>query len=116
MPYKPKRGCAYPGCARLTYRCYCEQHEPLMTRQYNHYLRDPATAKRYGAAWKKTRAAYLAANPLCVICQRNGRLTPAALVHHKIKLSDGGTNDWTNLMSLCDACHSRLHAEQGDYF
>jgi 5-methylcytosine-specific restriction protein A len=87
-----------------------------MTKQYNQYLRDPATVKRYGAAWKKIRAAYIAANPLCEICKRSGKLTPATLVHHKIKLSDGGTNDWRNLMSLCDACHSRLHAEQGDYF
>jgi 5-methylcytosine-specific restriction protein A len=38
------------------------------------------------------------------------------LVHHKSRLTDGGTNDWTNLQALCREYHSRLHAKQGDYF
>ena len=28
----------------------------------------------------------------------------------------GGTNDWNNLQALCQECHSRLYAKQGDYF
>jgi 5-methylcytosine-specific restriction protein A len=38
------------------------------------------------------------------------------MVHHKVRLTDGGTNDWNNLQALCTECHSRLHAERGDYF
>jgi 5-methylcytosine-specific restriction protein A len=47
---------------------------------------------------------------------RNGKLAAAETVHHKRKMSDGGTNDWDNLQALCSSCHSSLHAGQGDYF
>jgi len=50
------------------------------------------------------------------MCKSDGRLTPATTVHHKVKLADGGTSDWSNLQALCRECHSRLHAGQRDYF
>jgi 5-methylcytosine-specific restriction protein A len=84
--------------------------------RYNKFDRDPLSAKRYGSAWKKVRTAFLAEHPLCELCAGEERLTPAVLVHHKVKLTDGGTNDVSNLQALCGECHSRLHAEQGDYF
>lgn len=31
-------------------------------------------------------------------------------VHHKKKLSDGGTHDRENLIALCKSCHSKIHA------
>jgi 5-methylcytosine-specific restriction protein A len=116
MPYKAKKPCAYQGCPNLTGGRYCEEHAKLAAKQYNQYSRDPATNKRYGRSWARIRAAFLSANPLCERCKRDGRLTPAEMVHHKVRLTDGGTNDWNNLMALCTECHSRLHAEQGDYF
>jgi 5-methylcytosine-specific restriction protein A len=88
----------------------------MEAKRYNHAGRDPDSNKRYGRAWTRIRTAFLSANPLCVVCKEQGRLTPATLVHHKRKLTDGGTNDWANLQALCSECHSRLHAEQGDYF
>jgi 5-methylcytosine-specific restriction protein A len=78
--------------------------------------RDPRHGDFYGASWRKLRVSYLAAHPVCEICEREGRLTPATLVHHKRKLSDGGKNNEQNLMALCLECHSRLHSENGDYF
>jgi 5-methylcytosine-specific restriction protein A len=116
MPYKPKRPCRHPGCAKLTDSLYCEGHAALHARQYAVYERNPETNKRYGRQWKKLRSAFLSAHPLFEICKRDGKLTPATLVHHKVRLSKGGTNDRDNLMALCDSCPSRLHAEHGDYF
>ena len=116
MPYKAKKPCAYHGCRELTASRYCETHTKLEAKRYNRYGRDPDSNKRYGRTWKQIRAAFLSANPLCVMCDREGRLTPATLAHHEVKLTDGGTNDWENMMALCQECHSRLHAEQGDYF
>jgi 5-methylcytosine-specific restriction protein A len=116
MPYKPKKPCAYPGCPNLTASRYCEQHTKQEAKRYNHNDRDAESNKRYGRSWARIRTAFLSANPLCELCKRDGRLTPAVLVHHKRKLTDGGTNDWANLEALCQECHSRLHAEQGDYF
>lgn len=116
MPYKPKKPCAHPGCAKLTAGRYCEEHQKQEAKRYNHCDRDPEANKRYGRSWNRIRTAFLSANPLCEVCKRDGRLTPAELVHHKRKLTDGGTNDWSNLQALCSECHSRLHAECGDYF
>jgi 5-methylcytosine-specific restriction protein A len=116
MPYKPKKPCAYHGCRELTAKRYCPAHTKQEAKQYNKYERDPASVKRYSGAWKKIRAAFLSVNPLCEMCSTDGRLTPATVAHHKIKLSDGGTNDWNNMTALCKQCHSRLHAKQRDYF
>lgn len=116
MPYKAKKPCAYRGCRELTSKRYCDFHAKQEAKRYNRNERDPESSKRYGRTWKQIRAAFLSANPLCVICKEQDRLTPATLAHHKIKLSDGGTNDWENMAALCQECHSRLHARQGDYF
>ena len=116
MPYKARKPCAHPGCPNLTHSRYCEEHAKEEAQRYNRYGRDPETGKRYGAAWQKLRAAFLSAHPLCEMCKSEGRLTPATLVHHRRKLTDGGTNDWANLQALCLECHSRLHGRQGDYF
>ena len=34
--------------------------------------------------------------------------------HHKLPLAEGGTHDEGNLVSLCQPCHARIHAERGD--
>jgi len=116
MPYKARKPCTYPGCPKLTTGRYCEEHAKTEAKRYNQYNRDPGSNKRYGRSWARIRAAFLSANPLCELCKQDGRLTPATLVHHKRKLTDGGTNDWNNLQALCQECHSRLHAKQGDSF
>ncbi|MBQ8698232.1 MAG: HNH endonuclease, partial [Schwartzia sp.] len=38
-----------------------------------------------------------------------GRYVKASLVHHVKPLADGGTHDEENLMSLCVACHEKIH-------
>ena len=106
MPYKPKRPCSHPGCPALVDGRFCQAHARQDARDYARYRRDPDTNKRYGAAWRRIRAAYIAAHPLCEECQRAGRLTPAREVHHILPLSQGGTHAIENLMALCTACHS----------
>ena len=116
MPSKPKKPCAFPGCPLLTHDRFCAAHAKQEARQYNRYGRDPDSGKRYGRRWAKVRAAFLREHPLCELCSADGRVTPAEMVHHRLKAADGGTNDWDNLQALCQSCHSRLHARQGDYF
>ena len=108
MPYKPKRPCSYPGCGRLTDGRYCDEHRQIAEHQYNRYLRDPDTNKRYGIAWRRIRRIYIQAHPLCEQCMSEGRLTPAEEVHHILPLASGGTNDEGNLMALCMSCHSKI--------
>lgn len=115
MPYKPKRPCAYPGCGRLAVSGkYCAEHQKVINKRYNQYERDPASNKRYGRSWKRIRDRYIKAHPLCEDCEKQGKLTAAEEVHHIITVSNGGTNENDNLMSLCQSCHNKIHFKLGD--
>ena len=47
--------------------------------------------------WKELRDAYLKAHPTCAACGSTKKLQ----VHHCIPVSEGGTDDWSNLITLC---------------
>lgn len=69
-----------------------------------------STARGYGYDWQQARAEHLAANPLCVICQRKGRVRQATHVDH-IKPHNGDPVifwDRTNWQSLCAHCHNAI--------
>lgn len=114
MPYKPKHPCSYPGCPELTNNRYCDKHKKLTDAQYNKYGRSPEQKKRYGNNWSRIRNAYFKEHPYCEICKQNGKLTVGEQIHHIKPIAEGGSNEWSNLMTLCRSCHSRLHAERGD--
>lgn len=114
MPRKPKRPCAYPGCARLTEHRCCEEHEKQERDRYNKYERSPDTNRKYGRAWKRIRDQYTRAHPLCELCLKEGRLIPVDEVHHIIPVNKGGTHSRDNLMSLCRSCHNKIHVVIGD--
>ena len=111
MPKKPKRPCKYNGCPKLTDHKsgYCEEHRKDMQQHYERFARGYNHRERYGGAWKKIRDKYIKAHPLCERCIAEKRATVATLVHHKMPLTNGGTNDESNLMSLCVSCHERIH-------
>lgn len=109
MPRKPKRACRYPGCPKLTDGVYCEEHTKQMNAHYNKFSRGYDSNERYGSSWRRIRKRYIAAHPLCEHCLSQGLYVPAALVHHIRPLSEGGTNDDDNLMSLCCSCHEAIH-------
>ena len=111
MPRKPKRPCRMMGCPNLTDRksCYCEAHEKTMQRHYEHFARGYDQHARYGSVWRRIRDRHLAGHPLCEMCKEQGRYVLARLVHHIKPLSEGGTHDEGNLMSLCVSCHERIH-------
>lgn len=114
MPKKPKRPCSYPGCPKLTDGRFCEKHQKQENQRYEKYIRDPESKKRYGRAWKRIRDRHITQFPLCEMCKKHGRLTPAEEVHHILPLSRGGTHEESNLMSLCKSCHSEITARDGD--
>ena len=62
------------------------------------------------AAWRKIRAAVLAAEPLCRICASKRRITAASCVDHID--GDAHNNDRANLQSLCSKCHNRKTATE----
>ena len=116
MPHSPQRGCRYMNCPRRAVpgSQYCEEHKALMDRQYDQYTRDKESRKKYSQGWKQIRTRYVREHPFCERCREEGRLTPVAEVHHIRPISRGGTNQWDNLMSLCQSCHNKIHHEMGD--
>ena len=114
MPHKPKKPCAYPNCPTLTDGTYCEEHKKTMREAYDKYSRLESYKKKYGHEWVKIRARYVSEHPLCEMCLKEGRYKPMEEVHHILPVSRGGTNDETNLMSLCRSCHNKVHIELGD--
>lgn len=60
----------------------------------------------YGAAWERLRLRILDRdNGLCQPCLANGRVHIAQQVDHRTPKAAGGTDDPSNLQSICDACH-----------
>jgi 5-methylcytosine-specific restriction endonuclease McrA len=62
-----------------------------------------ARAHRNTAAWRRARAAQLARQPWCSTCPATTDLT----VDHIIPLAQGGTDDPSNLRTLCRRCNGR---------
>lgn len=116
MPLKPKHPCGWPGCPNLTDKAYCPEHIKAANKQYEKYRRDPQTSSRYGKAWQLARKKYKAKHPLCEMCLADGKAVPMEQVHHIVPLSQGGTHDESNLMSLCKSCHSKIHASEKDHW
>lgn len=115
MPRKPKRSCSHPGCPNLTDDRFCEEHAKQYNQNYEKYERDRSSKRKYGRTWQRIRNRYVSLHPFCELCYEKGILVETEEVHHKKKLSDGGTHDKENLIALCKSCHSRIHAEQGRF-
>lgn len=71
--------------------------------------------------WRDTRKIKMVNNPLCEICEIEGRITPTDDIHHLRTFTQAQDEaqkdllafDYDNLISLCDKCHQRIH--HGDY-
>ena len=57
---------------------------------------------------------YVHKHPLCEMCLKQGRYVAVEEDHYIIPLAEGGSNDESNLMSLCRSCHEKIHKERGD--
>jgi 5-methylcytosine-specific restriction protein A len=108
MPSKPLKPCPKPGCGKLTAGGYCELHK----RQYDQD-RGSSSERGYGAEWRKTRLLQLANEPLCRECRKEDRDTGATEVDHIIPKEQGGTDEFSNLQSLCKHHHSLKTAKEG---
>lgn len=82
--------------------------------------RDPRYIKLINCAkWRHLRWAQLKNSPICQLCEKAGKTTPANEVHHIIPVESGVTikqmerlaYDKLNLMSLCHNCHVAIHKD-----
>ncbi len=71
--------------------------------------------------WRRLSDAKLMLDPLCEMCAKEGRVTPAEDVHHirSFMATDDPMErarlayDPDNLMSLCKRCHQAIHNRKG---
>jgi len=106
MPMRPKGPCMFPGCPnRAVNDGRCAAH-PRPER-----ARASANERGYGAEWRRLRDAHLRAFPLCVECGM-----PGNHVDHITPRARGGTDDESNLQTLCATHHSQKTAAQDGGF
>lgn len=83
--------------------------------------RESSGKRGYGSRWQKARVTYLRSNPLCIICDKSGRVEEASVVDHikPHKLSEAIASgdekqiaearklfwDQENWQPLCKHCH-----------
>ena len=76
-----------------------------------------AAQRGYGYKWQKAREQHLQANPLCVMCRADGRVTEATVVDHIVAHRGDQSVFWDrdNWQSLCATHHSKdkQREEQG---
>jgi 5-methylcytosine-specific restriction protein A len=66
-------------------------------------------APRYDHRWRKARARFLQEHPLCAACERQGRVTAAAVVDHIVPHRGDQALFWDerNWQPMCRKCHDR---------
>lgn len=71
-----------------------------------------SSARGYGHRWKLARAGYLRKHPLCIFCERQGRITAATVVDHIVPHKGDMTLFWDsgNWQPLCKHCHDSVKA------
>ena len=121
MPQKAKKPCAHPGCKELIQDGrFCINHQNEGQKQkkernqhYDEHIRNQKAKSFYKSrAWQAARhRALIRDHYLCQDCLKEGRITQADTVHHRVEIS----KDWSkrldidNLISLCASCHNAHH-------
>lgn len=95
MPRVPQRRCSWPGCPVLVDGGRCPAHR---TRR----VRPSPESRGYDGAHR--------AQPIGESCERCGS-TRNLTRGHIIAAADGGTNDPSNYLCLCQSCQNRQAAQ-----
>lgn len=114
MPTAAPRPCTYACCGKLVLGgSRCEQHRRLDTNRFGDRRRGSRHERGYGTAWDKQRKRILERDcGLCQPCKRRGWLTQATMVDHIVPKAEGGSDDDTNLQSICGDCHGEKTAAE----
>jgi len=113
MPAAIPRACRKRGCSGTTTdrSGYCEAHRNEGWQQHQRGL--SRHQRGYGSKWDIIRVRILKRDRhICQQCLRNGRPRPAETVDHIIPKAHGGTDEDSNLESLCWPCHKRKTATE----
>jgi 5-methylcytosine-specific restriction protein A len=120
MPRSAPHPCSNPRCRALVPRgvrfcpVHLKAHHAAQARRRGENPVRAALDAEYGTSqWRRARAVYLAENPLCVLCERQGHVAPATVLDHIVPTADGGSFwDSRNWQGLCDPCHRTKSARE----
>ncbi len=73
-----------------------------------------ATKRMRGGNLQRRNRRMFMRNPLCVMCQAEGKTTEAQVWDHIMPLSEGGCESEANLQGLCIAHHNIKSAIEAD--
>jgi 5-methylcytosine-specific restriction enzyme A len=113
MPVAPPKPCRHPGCGALVRdgSGRCPRHK-VVPGSFADPNRGSRHERGYGSSWDRLRKRILERDcGLCQQCKREGRLTAcggkpySAFVDHVVPKAEGGTDDESNLETLCATCH-----------
>jgi 5-methylcytosine-specific restriction enzyme A len=105
MPSLALKPCGKLGCKNLTRDRFCTEHSNEGWA-YDRY-RGSSTQRGYDGKWRKARIRFLALNPICVICLREGKVTAATVVDHIVAHKGNKDLFWdrSNWQAACKPCH-----------
>ena len=106
MPYQPPTQCKHGRCNKLVPygQRYCDEHRPLHIGD-----RKSASKRGYTSRWQKARKKFLHSHPLCIECQKVGKITEATVVDHIVPHRGDQKLFWdeSNWQPLCKPCHDK---------
>lgn len=103
MPTRPPKPCTKPGC-----KAYAVKRGRCIEHPANGGWAKKDESPSLGWKWTNIKKAVLKRdNYLCVTCVAQDRLSRAVEVDHEVPRSRGGTDDPSNLRSLCSTCHKQ---------
>ena len=107
MPGKPLIPCSHGGCPNFK---PCHIHSREYDRQ-----RGNSAERGYDRRWRKIRLLQLAKEPTCRECRKGNMVVAATEVDHIIPRNKGGSDEESNLQSLCKHHHSEKTAREGGF-
>ena len=106
-PPRPARRESSPGAVTLQDRTLGGLSAPILARHSMNRL--SASRRGYDHRWRIRSKHFLQRNPLCVMCEAEGKLTVASVVDHIVPHKGDPVlfNDVRNWQPLCKAHHDR---------
>lgn len=108
--------CSSAGCPTLVPRgtSYCQTcvGKGTTPKKFSDRARGTAAERGYGSDWRRLRRVVLAEQPLCLLCEEEGRVGASTCVDHIRPRAAGGTDDRSNLRGLCEKHHHSKTARE----
>jgi len=118
MPLRPQKPCNAQGCNTLTRNPrYCDAHKDVGKQfevKQREKQRETSSQRGYSYKWQQARKGFLAKHPLCVECERVGRVTASTDVDHIVPHKGDMDLFWdrSNWQAMCHPCHSTKTATE----